>query len=219
MDYIETNEDHFSKYITEDFSAYVTRKREDTAHGNHVELQALSEMYNRPVEVYRQDIQPINTFRCRTPNSIVNPPIRLSYQGTHYNSIVDPNNPSVRIGLGLPGYEPGVSALKRKLQETDAQDLEDELLSKQMKMSDEEAAEADLAAAIERESYLQWLKTDSNRPCSSTDKENSLTNLVRENPDSSTVDMIRSIRKSVELDALDSEAMLAVALANSVDEY
>jgi hypothetical protein len=37
------------------------------------------------------------------------PPIRLSYHhGNHYNSIVDPNNPSVGVGLGLPAYKPGV---------------------------------------------------------------------------------------------------------------
>ena len=46
------NCDYFSQYITEDFDTYIARKRTDNCHGNHVEMQALSEMYNRNVEVY-----------------------------------------------------------------------------------------------------------------------------------------------------------------------
>ena len=38
----------------------------------------------------------------------VNIPIRLCYhRGVHYNSLVDPVNPSIGVGLGLPGMEPG----------------------------------------------------------------------------------------------------------------
>jgi len=33
-----------------------------------------------------------------------NPPIRLSYHfGNHYNSVRDPEAPSIGVGLGLPG--------------------------------------------------------------------------------------------------------------------
>ena len=39
-----------------------------------------------------------------------NDPIRLSYHGNvHYNSVVDPYKATVGVGLGLPGYQPGVS--------------------------------------------------------------------------------------------------------------
>jgi hypothetical protein len=31
---------------------YVDRKRKASVHGNHIELQALCEMYNRPVQVF-----------------------------------------------------------------------------------------------------------------------------------------------------------------------
>ena len=48
----EKNADYFAQYVTEDFVAYVNRKRQEFSHGNHVEIQALSEMYNRTVEVY-----------------------------------------------------------------------------------------------------------------------------------------------------------------------
>ena len=42
--------------MTEDFNEYLNRKRTDNAHGNHVEMQAISELYNRPVEVYQYSL-------------------------------------------------------------------------------------------------------------------------------------------------------------------
>lgn len=36
-------------------------------------------------------------------------PIRLSYhQEGHYNAVVDPYEPNIGVGLGLPNYQPGV---------------------------------------------------------------------------------------------------------------
>lgn len=52
MDYITKNADYFSHYLTEPFDQYVERKRRANAHGNHIEMHALSEMYNRPIEIY-----------------------------------------------------------------------------------------------------------------------------------------------------------------------
>ncbi len=49
------NRDFFQQFVTEDFSKYIERKRVDSVHGNHVELQAISEMYNRPIEIYIYD--------------------------------------------------------------------------------------------------------------------------------------------------------------------
>lgn len=46
------NSDYFSQYVTEDFDHYVRRKRLDFVHGNHIEIQAMSEMYNRTIEVF-----------------------------------------------------------------------------------------------------------------------------------------------------------------------
>jgi len=47
------NADYFSNYVTEDFTTYINRKRKNNCHGNHIEMQAMAEMYNRPVEVYQ----------------------------------------------------------------------------------------------------------------------------------------------------------------------
>jgi OTU domain-containing protein 5 len=52
MDYMVQEKDHFSPYITEDFQEYIERKSQDKVHGNNLELQAIAEMYNRPIEVY-----------------------------------------------------------------------------------------------------------------------------------------------------------------------
>jgi len=47
-----SNRDHYADFITEEFDAYVERKRVPTVNGNHVEMQAMAEMFNRPVHVY-----------------------------------------------------------------------------------------------------------------------------------------------------------------------
>lgn len=46
------NREYFSHFVTEDIESYVARKRRNDSHGNHIEIQAMSEIYNRPVEVY-----------------------------------------------------------------------------------------------------------------------------------------------------------------------
>ncbi|VDN18033.1 unnamed protein product [Dibothriocephalus latus] len=52
VDYMVKNREHFSQYVTEDFDRYLQRKRHPNCHGNHLEIQAISELYNRPVEIY-----------------------------------------------------------------------------------------------------------------------------------------------------------------------
>ena len=46
------NRDYYSQYVTEDIEDYISRKRINGCYGNSLELQAISEMFNRPVEVY-----------------------------------------------------------------------------------------------------------------------------------------------------------------------
>ena len=47
------NSDFFKQYVTEDFSRYLNRKRCDQCHGNHIEMQAMCELFNRPLEVFQ----------------------------------------------------------------------------------------------------------------------------------------------------------------------
>ena len=107
LDHIEKERDHFSPYVTQDFDAYVARKRRDRTHGNHVEIQAISEIYNRPVHVFDATSgdaqQPMNTFSGAPSDGEPSAPLRLSYHGrNHYNVIFDPTHADAGVGLGLP---------------------------------------------------------------------------------------------------------------------
>ena len=52
--------------------------------------------------------EPINIFHSSYKTDYE--PIRLSYHNSvHYNAVLNPNKPSVGVGLGLSGYKPWVS--------------------------------------------------------------------------------------------------------------
>lgn len=46
------NREYYMQFVTEDIDDYVLRKRNNYVHGNHIEIQAISEIFNRPVEIY-----------------------------------------------------------------------------------------------------------------------------------------------------------------------
>eukprot|EP00794_Sanderia_malayensis_P006057 gene6057-6759_t len=163
MDYMLKNADYFSKFVTEDFSSYIHRKKNDYCHGNNVEIQALTEMYNRPIEIYVYSPEPMNIFLSQTHQiSDENPPMRLSYHGNvHYNSVIDPYAPAVGVGLGLAGYKPGFAdrmMLNSVIRKSEEQVLEEEMLKDKLKATDWEATDETLTDIVAKESYLQWLK-------------------------------------------------------------
>ncbi|VVC42166.1 Hypothetical protein CINCED_3A020686 [Cinara cedri] len=167
MDYVACNKDYYVQYVTEDFNSYIARKRQERTHGNHVEIHAMSELYNRPVEVYCYDIEPINICNKAHIADDSSPPIRLAYQkGSHYNSIIDPNKNTVGIGLGLPNYAPVVEE-KKLLTETVRQSedymLEQAMLDDKLRATDWEATNDSIVEQIARESYLQFLKDNDKR--------------------------------------------------------
>lgn len=100
IDYMEKERDHFSQFVTESFSAYCKRKRRDKVYGNNLEIQAMAEMYNRPIHIYCYGTEPKNIFQGSYETD--SPPIQLSYHsGKHYNSLVDPSRSTVGAGLGF----------------------------------------------------------------------------------------------------------------------
>jgi hypothetical protein len=112
MDFMERDEAHFSHFVTGEssFQSYIQRKRQDGVHGNHTEIQAISELFNRPIEVFSPEngATPLNIFH--TEYKTDDPPIRLSYHdGNHYNAVIDPLVPTAGLGLGLPGLQPGLA--------------------------------------------------------------------------------------------------------------
>ena len=133
MDWMARNREHFAQFVAGDFDAYIRHKRQLRVFGDHAEIHAMSEIYNRPVEVYAYDPAPLNTFQGRSTSS-TNPPIRLSYHSqNHYNSIIDPAAPNFCVGLGLPELStPGEAEarlVRRAQEESELEDAEAQLYS------------------------------------------------------------------------------------------
>uniref|UniRef100_A0A7S2K5T8 ubiquitinyl hydrolase 1 n=1 Tax=Leptocylindrus danicus TaxID=163516 RepID=A0A7S2K5T8_9STRA len=154
MDFMQGESEHFAKFIPdENFEHYIHRKRRDGVHGNNPEIQAISELYNRPVEVYVPDNggkAPINIFHAEYKTA--DAPVRLSYHdGNHYNAIIDPYMPTAGLGLGLPGLKPGLAdkmQMKKALAESDSNHVDYMYQKKAMAMSDVEATDYELEQAI-----------------------------------------------------------------------
>lgn len=86
MEYIKRERAFFESYIHGDFNSYIERKSADGVWGDDIELEAMSEIYNRPIEIYAYSTQPMRTFH--ESNFMKAEPIRLSYHGMcHYNSV------------------------------------------------------------------------------------------------------------------------------------
>ena len=95
MDYIQKNAIYYSQFIEggeTQMSAYIERKRKNGIWGDNLEIQALSEIYKRPIEIYIDVNKPISSF-SNNKLGIKRFPIKISYHGNkHYNSMV----PSVK---------------------------------------------------------------------------------------------------------------------------
>uniref|UniRef100_A0A1A9WRI7 ubiquitinyl hydrolase 1 n=1 Tax=Glossina brevipalpis TaxID=37001 RepID=A0A1A9WRI7_9MUSC len=157
MDYIYKNREYFSQFVTEDINNYIKRKRRQDSHGNHIEIQAMSEIYSRPVEVYSYKPTPINIFNSEQLNNGY-APLRLSYQRcSHYNAIIDPYNATVGVGLGLAGYKPELQT-KEAVRLSEQLEIEQTMFEDKLKTTDWEATNEAIEEQIARESYLQWCR-------------------------------------------------------------
>ena len=103
MDYLLIEREFFSQFIEggdKEFDNYITMKRKSGVWGDDIELQAISEIYNRPIEIYSGSNKPLKTFHENLKEfnlkeedsekkTIKISPIRVSYHGKeHYNSVV-----------------------------------------------------------------------------------------------------------------------------------
>ena len=112
LNFMAVNKEHFGQFMTseEPFESYITRKRQIGVHGNNPEIQAISELFNRPVEIFSPSTgaKPLNIFHKEYTTA--DAPIRLSYHdNNHYNAVIDPTTPTAGLGLGLPGLQPGLA--------------------------------------------------------------------------------------------------------------
>lgn len=124
----------------------------------------MSEMFNRPIEVYHYSSEPINIFQGPKSES---EPIRLSYhRRVHYNSIVNPFKATVGVGLGLPAYNPSVedqSLLEKAIRISDQDAIEKAMFEDKLLATDWEATNEAIEEQVARESYLEWLIENENR--------------------------------------------------------
>lgn len=110
MTYIESELYFFQSYIAGDVHAYVQRMRQHGEWGDHVEIQAMSEIYGRPIHVYAYSLTPLKIYHSNASNtphnsitssssthvthtplttSMTHEAIRLSYHfNSHYNSVI-----------------------------------------------------------------------------------------------------------------------------------
>ena len=103
MDYLLIEREFFSQFVEggdKEFDNYIDMKRKFGVWGDDVELQAISELYNRPIEIYSGSDKPLKTFhenikeynlkeKNEQNNNIIISPIRISYHGKeHYNSVI-----------------------------------------------------------------------------------------------------------------------------------
>ncbi|KAG8644771.1 OVARIAN TUMOR DOMAIN-containing deubiquitinating enzyme 6 isoform X2 [Manihot esculenta] len=162
IDYMERERDHFSQFITEGFTFYCKRKRRDKVYGNNVEIQALSEMYNRPIHIYSYSTEPINIFHGSY--STDTPPIRLSYHhGNHYNSLVDPRRLAIGAGLGfscLRGTNVDKDQVKAAIKAQQDQQIDNALLAEGRFYSDLELTEKEIERMVMEASRAEYLAND-----------------------------------------------------------
>ena len=115
-----TERTYFHNFIEGNFDNYIAKKKTDGEWGDDVEIQAMSEIYDRPIEIYAYDVKPMKTFHEQAEandkvefkndlgDDVVESvtPIRLSFHGnSHYNCIV-PKTWTVSEAL-LGDLEPG----------------------------------------------------------------------------------------------------------------
>ncbi|KAK9939005.1 hypothetical protein M0R45_015715 [Rubus argutus] len=158
IDYMERERDHFSQFITEGFTSYCKRKRRDKVYGNNVEIQALSEMYNRPIHIYSYSIEPINIFHGSYNTDT--PPVRLSYHhGNHYNSLVDPRRLTIGAGLGfscLRGTNADKDQVKAAIKAQQDQQIDNALLAEGRFYSDLELTEKEIERMVMEASRAEY---------------------------------------------------------------
>ncbi|KAL0460032.1 UNVERIFIED_CONTAM: OVARIAN TUMOR DOMAIN-containing deubiquitinating enzyme 6 [Sesamum latifolium] len=150
------------QFITEGFTSYCKRKRRDKVYGNNMEIQALSEMYNRPIHIYSYSTEPINIFHGSYNTDT--PPIRLSYHhGNHYNSLVDPRRLTIGAGLGfssLQGTNVDKDQVKAAIKAQQDQQIDNALLAEGRFYSDLELTEKEIERMVMEASRAEYLADD-----------------------------------------------------------
>jgi len=98
---MKTHQGYFESFIAEDFDTYITRLQKDGEWGDQPEIQAVSELYARPVRVFAYSTTPMKSYGSISSGK---PSINLSYHfQSHYNSLINPKEHSTTILKSKPG--------------------------------------------------------------------------------------------------------------------
>ena len=88
VDFMEEEEKWCSEFVAENFfyKKYLSDLRKDGFWGGNLEIFALSNMFNRPFEIYENSVKPkVVDFSKNQGNNI--PPIRVCFRNKHYTTI------------------------------------------------------------------------------------------------------------------------------------
>jgi len=142
---------HYSRFVAGDFNSYIAKLRQDGVFGSNLEIQCMTELFNRPIEIYvpENGATPINIFHGSYKTGDM--PIRLSYHGgNHYNSIVNPKEATVGLGLGIPAMLPDAAEkdlMEKTLYHSQIQQIDQVMKNKILAISDWEQTELELEKA------------------------------------------------------------------------
>jgi len=112
--YMRSEQRYFSDFIADDFQDYLAQMELDGVWGDQPEIQAASELYNRPVQVFAYSLTPLRTYNSTDSSA---PPIRLSYHfNSHYNSLMCPATHAGQVLQSQPGQveEERIAASKQR---------------------------------------------------------------------------------------------------------
>ena len=98
-----------------DFDDYLVKMRTPGIWGGNLEITALSELYQRPVEIYDQQTTPRATFSNSVNFGNDLPPMRMALKnGNHYDSVVSQNHSETLLNMDEAGqFEDSVLASLR----------------------------------------------------------------------------------------------------------
>jgi len=167
MDYMEAEADFFSQFVEggmDTFPHYIREKRKLACWGDDPEIQAMSEIYDRPADIWCYDrvrgARLMRTFH-EAAGSAHRQPICLSYYGGgHYDSIVDPgsNNAILRRTPG-DAEDDAVARVRAR----SAMAVTSGGLNNMRRSTDTEATERellDIAIQVSRNEHLAWAEED-----------------------------------------------------------
>lgn len=108
VEFIILKKNFFKDFIDGDFDEYVEEKKHLGEWGDDVEIEALSEIYFRPIEIYSGTTEPLKCFHEKKIKG--KEPIRISYHGSkHYNSVIPTNEESYEKYIkNIIDTEPGI---------------------------------------------------------------------------------------------------------------